>query len=119
MLADSINCTLDAATLHAQALQRKNQTTRSFATYLGVLEEQLTPYTETQRVQHLFVKLRPELQKAVTNYHKISATREALVALCSTLERNLRRTSPAHEERTFPARKKHKRYAQRTHACRA
>jgi hypothetical protein len=100
MLADPINRSLDAATAHAQAMQRKDQTVRSFATYLEVIEEQLTPYTETQRIQHLFSKLRPELQRAVTNYHQIPPTREALIALCSTLERNLRRAQPAHEPRT-------------------
>jgi two-component sensor histidine kinase len=61
LLADPVNRSLEAATAHSQALQRKDQTVRSFATYLEVLEDQLTPYTEVQRVQHLFTKLRPEL----------------------------------------------------------
>ena len=61
LLADPVNRSLKAATAHSQALQRKDQTVRSFATYLEVLEDQLTPYTEIQRVQHLFTKLRPEL----------------------------------------------------------
>jgi hypothetical protein len=100
MLADPINRSLEAATAHAQAMQRKDQTVRSFATYLEVLEEQLTPYTEPQRVQHLFSKLKPDLQRAITNYHQIPATREALIALGSTLERNMRRTPVAHEPRT-------------------
>ncbi|KAF2992872.1 hypothetical protein E8E13_000014, partial [Curvularia kusanoi] len=78
-------------------MQRKDQTVRSFATYLEVLEDQLTPYTEEQRVQHLFSKLRPEIQRAITNYHQVPATREDLVALGSTLEKNLRRASPARE----------------------
>ncbi|OAL02352.1 hypothetical protein IQ06DRAFT_176790, partial [Phaeosphaeriaceae sp. SRC1lsM3a] len=41
LLADPINRSLDAATAHAQALQRKDQPVRSFATYLEVIEEQL------------------------------------------------------------------------------
>ena len=106
LLADPINRSLDAATAHAQAMQRKDQSVRSFATYLEVIEEQLTPYTETQRVQHLFSKLRPELQRAVTNYHQIPATRDALIALGSTLERNLRRAPLASEPRTHATREK-------------
>ena len=98
LLSDPINRSLEAATAHAQAMQRKDQTVRSFATYLEVLEDQLTPYTETQRVQHLFSKLKPELQRAITNYHQIPATREDLIALGSTLERNLRRFPLAHEQ---------------------
>ena len=69
LLSDPINRTLEAATAHAQAIQRKDQTVRSFATYLEVLEDQLTLYTEEQRVQHLFSKLRPEIQRAITNYY--------------------------------------------------
>lgn len=100
LLSDPINRGLEAATSHAQAMQRKDQSVRAFATYLEVLEEQLTPYTEEQRVQHLFAKLRPELQRAITNYHQVPATREDLIALGSTLERNLRRSAPAPEQRT-------------------
>ena len=99
LLADPVNRSLEAATAHSQALQRKDQTVRSFATYLEVLEDQLTPYTEIQRVQHLFTKLRPELQRSITNYHQIPATREDLIALASTLERNLRKTPATHEYR--------------------
>jgi hypothetical protein len=98
LLSDPINRTLEAATAHAHAMQRRDQTVRAFATYLEVLEEQLTPYTEEQRVQHLFSKLKPELQRAITNYHQVPATREDLVALGSTLERNLRRASPPREQ---------------------
>lgn len=100
LLSDPINRSLEAATAHAQAMQRKDQTVRAFATYLDVLEDQLTPYTEEQRVQHLFAKLKPELQRAITNYHQVPATREDLIALGSTLERNLRRAPPAQETRT-------------------
>lgn len=102
LLSDPINRTLEAATTHAQAMQRKDQTVRSFATYLEVLEDQLTPYTEQQRVQHLFSKLRPEIQRAITNYHQVPATREDLIALGSTLERNLRRSSPTHDHPARP-----------------
>jgi ribosomal 50S subunit-associated protein YjgA (DUF615 family) len=98
LLSDPINRSLEAATAHAQAMQRKDQTVRSFATYLDVLEDQLTPYTEIQRVQHLFSKLRPELQRAITNYHQVPATREDLIALGSTLERNLRQSLPTQEQ---------------------
>lgn len=105
LLSDPINRSLEAATAHSHAMQRKDQTVRSFATYLDVLEDQLTAYTEEQRVQHLFTKLRPELQRAITNYHQIPATREDLIALASTLERNLRRAPTAHEQ---PSRSAHR-----------
>ena len=97
LLSDPVNRSLEAATAHAQAIQRKDQSVRAFATYLEVLEDQLTPYTEEQRVQHLFSKLRPELQRAFTNYHQIPNTREELIAISSTLERNMRRAPVAQE----------------------
>jgi hypothetical protein len=109
LLSDPINRSLEAATAHSHAMQRKDQTVRSFATYLDILEDQLTPYTEEQRVQHLFTKLRPELQRSITNYHQIPATREDLIALASTLERNLRRAHVAHEQPTRSASKGKKR----------
>ena len=61
LLSNPINRTLKAATAHAHAIQQKDQTVRAFATYLDVLKEQLTPYTKEQQVQHLFLKLKPEL----------------------------------------------------------
>lgn len=100
LLSDPINRTLEAATSHAQAMQRKDQTVRAFATYLDVLEDQLPPYTEEQRVQHLFSKLKPEIQRAITNYHQVPSTREDLIALGSTLERNLRRSSADQDHST-------------------
>lgn len=92
-LADPINRGLEAATKHQRALQRPDQTVRAFATYLEILESDLPPYSEAHRVQHLYSKLRPEIQRAVTNFHVVPATREELVVLASTLERNLSRSS--------------------------
>ncbi|KAF2715814.1 hypothetical protein K431DRAFT_200785, partial [Polychaeton citri CBS 116435] len=60
------------------------------------LEEQLPPYSETHRVQHLYSKLRPELQIAITNHNQMPDTREGLISLASTLENNLRRASSRH-----------------------
>ncbi|KYG41218.1 hypothetical protein M433DRAFT_76290, partial [Acidomyces richmondensis BFW] len=92
-LADPINRGLKAATKHQMALQRPDQTVRAFATYLEILESDLPLYSEAYRVQHLYSKLRPEIQRAVTNFHVVLATREELVVLASTLERNLSRLS--------------------------
>jgi hypothetical protein len=50
LLSNPINRTLEAATAHAYAMQRRDQTVRAFVTYLEVLKEQLTPYTKEQRV---------------------------------------------------------------------
>jgi hypothetical protein len=105
LLSNLVNHSLEAATAHAQAIQRKDQTVRSFATYLNVLEDQLTPYTKEQRVQHLFSKLRPKLQRAITNYHQVPTIREDLISLGSTLKRNLRRAPIALEPRTRHASK--------------
>ncbi|GAB7357821.1 hypothetical protein MBLNU459_g1090t1 [Dothideomycetes sp. NU459] len=88
LLSDPVNRTLEAATQLAKAAQRMGQSIRSFATYLETLEDQLPPYSEEHRVQHLYSKLRPELQTAITNYHQVPRTREELVVLGATLERN-------------------------------
>jgi len=96
LLADPVNRSLEAATQFAKATQRSGQTIRAFATYLETLEDQLPPYTEEHRVQHLYSKLRPELQVSLTNYHQVPATREELVVLGSTLERNLQKSVVAH-----------------------
>lgn len=88
-IADPLNRTLEAAIKYHACRQRPDQTTRAFATHLSTLEDQLEPYSEGHRVQHLFAKLRPDLQVAITNYHAVPSTREGLVALASTLERNL------------------------------
>lgn len=99
-LADPLNRALDAATQHQRATQREGQNVRSFATYLDTLEAQLPPYAEVHRVQHLFSKLRPSIQRAITNYHKIPPTREELISLASTLEGNLKKESGFHAPKT-------------------
>ena len=90
---DPVNRGLDAAILYNKAEQRVGQTTRAFATYLQTLEDQLPKYTEPHRVQNLFSKLRPELQVAITDQMAVPATREALITIATTKERNLKRTT--------------------------
>ena len=90
---DPVNRGLDAAILYNKAEQRVGQTTRAFATYLQTLEDQLPKYSEPHRVQNLFSKLRPELQVAITDQMAVPATREALVVIATTKERNLKRAT--------------------------
>jgi hypothetical protein len=90
---DPVNRGIDAAIQLNKAAQREGQTTRAFATYLGTLEDQLPKYSEPHRVQTLFSKLRQELQLAITNTGTIPLTREGLVILATTKERNLRKTA--------------------------
>jgi len=91
-LSDPVNRTLNAATRHHHASQRNDQNVRSFATYLEILEDQLPPFSEEQRVHALFSRLRQEIQIGITNYHMVPATREELISLASTIEGNNRRS---------------------------
>ena len=88
---DPVNRGIDAAVQFNKAAQRDSQTTRAFATYLATLEEQLPETSEAVRVQHLFSKLRLDIQLAITNNGVIPATREGLIILATTKERNLRK----------------------------
>ena len=98
---DPVNRGIDAAIQLNQAAQREGQTTRAFATFLSTLEDQLPRYSEAHRVQTLFSKLRQELQLAITNTGAIPLTREALVILATTKERNLRKAAgSSHPKRT-------------------
>jgi hypothetical protein len=90
---DPVNRGIDAAIQFNKAAQREGQTTRAFATYLATLEDQLPKYSEAHRVQTLFSKLRVELQLAITNTGAVPATREALIVLATTKERNLRKAA--------------------------
>ena len=90
-LSDPINRGLDTAMRYHSAGQRKDQNVCSFTTYLETLEAQLEPYSENHRVQHLYAKLRPEIQTAITDFHQVPSTRSELISLAMTLERNLQR----------------------------
>ncbi|GAM82719.1 hypothetical protein ANO11243_007040 [Dothideomycetidae sp. 11243] len=95
-VSDPLNRKLDAATAYAKAEQRAGQSIREFSVYLETLEAQIPWYTEEQKIQHLFARLREELQVAITNLYRIPDTKEDLVRLGTTLEDNLRKTAKAH-----------------------
>ncbi|KAI9778637.1 MAG: hypothetical protein M1816_004009 [Peltula sp. TS41687] len=63
------------------ARQQADQTTDDFATYLDQLEEELEPYKESHRKQHLLTKFRPELKQAIKAYATQLETRYELVLL--------------------------------------
>lgn len=90
---DPVNRGLDAAIQLNAAAQRKDQTTRSFATYLTTLEDQLPETSEASRIQTLFAKLRPELRDAITTQMSVPTTREGLIIAATTLERSQKKTS--------------------------
>jgi hypothetical protein len=90
---DPVNRGLDAVILYNKAAQRPGQTTRAFATYLETLESQLPFESEAARVQILFAKLRFELQTAITNAGNVPLTREGLITVATTKEKNLKRSA--------------------------
>ena len=49
-------------------------------------EDQMSPYTEAQRVRHLLAKLQSSLRGAIIKFHTIPGTRQELVALASRIE---------------------------------
>ena len=94
--------TFDTPRAYNNAMQGATQTTRQFATYLEDLEEHLDPYTEEQRIQHLFSKLREDLQSAIIAHHLvIPSTREQLITIATLMENSvLKRKEPASHQRS-------------------
>jgi hypothetical protein len=87
---DPVNRGISVALAYNRAQQEKGQTVQSFATYLDQLEADLPPKSEENRRLDLLVKLRPELQRAITNYQDIPDSRAALIVLATRLEENQR-----------------------------
>ncbi|KAI9780366.1 MAG: hypothetical protein M1816_003094 [Peltula sp. TS41687] len=102
---------LSAADGYENARQRAGQTTDNFATYLDQLEEELEPYKESHRRQHLLTKLRLELKQAIKAYPAQPETRYELVSLASRLEQNIPECRPSGSR---PRRNKHPASSQRT-----
>jgi hypothetical protein len=90
-ISDPVNRRLNTVQQFEEARQRSHQKVQEFVTYLERLEAELPPYTEEQRRQHLFAKLKPELRHQVTNFQDIPETRSGLIALAVRLEENMRR----------------------------
>ena len=70
---------------YKEARQREKQSILSFINYLEELEAELEPYTDTQKRDNLFNKIRPELQKKLVDSGLASRqnTREDLITSIS------------------------------------
>lgn len=78
-----------AALQYTNAKQRHNQTIRKFAAYLDELEQEMEPYTETQRVDNLLTRLLPSVRQQLVNGGHTSTsgwTRETLINTITILE---------------------------------
>lgn len=95
LLEHPVNRGLSAADRYESPRQRADQTTDEFATYLGRLEEELPPYDDQHRKQHLLSKLRPELKRALKAYPTQPDTHHELVSLALRLEQNVLDCKPA------------------------
>ncbi len=91
LIEDSMNRDIDVTQQYANALQRSNQTIRTFAAHLSTLKHQLLLYSDEHKRAHLFIKLRSELRVIITNVQSISITRDALINLVAQLKTNLRK----------------------------
>lgn len=87
LLLDPVTRSTMLALRYDRAQQRKGQTVRQFVSYLEELEMEFD-YTETQRRQHLYAKLRPEIRRALSNYQTLPDTRQGLMQLAIQLESN-------------------------------
>jgi len=66
-----INQKLHIALTYIRAMQQTNQPVNKFAAYLTSLKGQINPpYDAKHLIIHLFAKLQPELQVAITNYQE-------------------------------------------------
>ncbi|ELR03689.1 hypothetical protein GMDG_06329 [Pseudogymnoascus destructans 20631-21] len=86
LVQDPVNRTISTAIKYEEARQRSGQSAQAFATYLETLEAELPAYSEEHRVQHLLMKLRPEVQRKVLQYTEIPRSRGALIVLTGCFE---------------------------------
>ena len=94
---DPANRMVNVTVAYERAHQKEDQTAQNFANELAILEDQMEPYTEPQRVRHLLGKLRKALRDPIIKYHALPKTRQELVALASRLEATDRSTQPDHK----------------------
>ena len=66
--------------------QHNSQTAQQFILFLKELKSHLPPYREEHKTQHLFIKLRPSLQKNILFKGNISKTQQELLALVQHFE---------------------------------
>ena len=77
-------------------LQRPGQTARQFLTVMENLEQQMPQGSYDDYLKWAFFsRLRPEIRIGITNHNAVPETREELVNLATTLERNMDRMRKA------------------------
>jgi len=104
---DPTNRTLSTIVAYEQARQTDTQTVQAFATYLATLEDQMEPYTPTQRAYHLLAKLKPALRTSIVTHHDVPAKREELVSLATRMEQANRTAGAAQSSSRRPDGKSH------------
>ena len=75
-----------------EAVQRNNQSARSFDAYIAQLESQLPPMEEWHRVQNYMTKLKPELRGEILKQPNPPTDRAEIVNLASLLEESYKIT---------------------------
>jgi len=83
---DPANRSITVTMSYEKAVQREGQSIASFASDLATIEEQMSPYTEEQRVRHLLAKITPDLRNEIIKYHEIPVTRQGLISLGARIE---------------------------------
>jgi hypothetical protein len=80
---------------YENAKQRPGQSIRAFVEYLESCEEELEPYTETQRAEHLLAKILPEMRQRLVEggYTRTKLSRTDLISVIAMLEQNQSPTS--------------------------
>ncbi len=86
-----MNWDINVTQQYANALQRSDQTIRTFAAHLSTLKHQLSLYNDEHKRTRLFIKLRSELRVIITNVQSIFITWDALIDLVARLKTNLRK----------------------------
>lgn len=95
-VGDPVNRSIDVTLQYDRIRQKEGQTVQAFATELSLLEDQMAPYTEAQRVRHLLAKLLPSIRSAIIKFHAIPEDRQSLVALAARIETTDRGASGTH-----------------------
>jgi len=112
LIQDPVTRAATLARRYDEAHQRPGQTVTQFVNYLDELENELPPYTDAQRRQHLLAKLLPDLRQALNNYQNVPETRVGLIGLAMQLEANLPRKAKG-EGKSSDAQTGHQRDTQR------
>ena len=68
------------------ARQRDGQSAQTFALYLEEIESFLQPFSEPQRAERLFAKLRPSLRESIVSKGDVPSTRREVLALAQRFE---------------------------------